>query len=224
MQDNSKIFVRCPHCSNRLGVKLNSNTLPKTLTCPLCHQNSPFDAFKVEKTPAPAPARPQGGETDLLVGGRVVAGSQHSAYSPLEAPGYDPNKTEVLSGAMRNDDPTDEKTHFDSLSNSSCGKLVFLNGNIPAAQLREGCNIVGREANSSSANIRLPRTFDRISREHLEINVKRVGGGYKHEIKLYKREVNTTMLNSTTMGGGDVYLLNDGDLIKLPELTIRFEK
>ena len=231
MLGSQKISVKCPHCSNKL-IATQDMALDKVLTCPVCKQKSPFSAFKMAAAAAPTPARSQGGETDLLVGGnRGYAGGQQPAYNQPASRGFDAHETELLGGAMggvrsgaMGAAATGEETRFDGPSNSSCGKLVFLNGNIPAAELREGRNIIGREATTSSADIRLPRSFDRISREHLIINVKRVGAEYKHEVQLYKREVNVTMLNAITLSGGDVYLLNDGDTIKLPDLTLRFEK
>jgi len=235
MLDNQTIVVKCPHCSNKLNIRLRSNTMPESLTCPVCKQKSPFSAFKMAAAAASTPARSQGGETDLLVGGnRGYAGGQQPAYNQPASRGFDTHETELLGGAMggvrsaaMGAAATGEETRFDGAlpaSQLSCGKLVFLSGNIPAAQLHEGRNIIGREATTSSADIRLPRSFDRISREHLIINVKRVGAEYKHEVQLYKREVNVTMLNAITLSGGDVYLLNDGDTIKLPDLTLRFEK
>jgi hypothetical protein len=55
------------------------------------------------------------------------------------------------------------------------------------------------------------------------INVRAVADGYRHEIKLFKSEVNQTMLNSTPMSGSDVFVLNHGDIITLPDVVMRFE-
>ena len=240
-----KIVVKCPHCSNKLAIQLRSNKMPDALACPVCKQKSPFSAFKILAAPgvaaaAPAaaraasPAHVDAGETDLLGGNRGVAGNQHMSpkcnAGETELAGVNNGAARGMGAAVSGEETLMENGTkiFESGSEPGImpapGRLYSLAGNMPGIRLREGRNIIGREASSSSADIRLPRAYDRISREHLIINVKRVGYGYKHEIQLYKREVNATMLNDTTLSGGDIYLLKEGDTIKFPGLALRFDK
>ena len=92
-------------------------------------------------------------------------------------------------------------------------------------QLKPGQNIIGRKASASIANFQI-ETGDnkRMSREHLIIEVKRVPStGFAHLISLYKERVNKTFINSTELLWGDTLILQHGDIIKLPDIDLRFE-
>lgn len=106
------------------------------------------------------------------------------------------------------------------------GHLTIISGGSDVLHLKDGRNIVGRGCQSSSADIRLPSTCGHVSREHLVIHVRRVMGDegvcYKHVVSLYKESVNTTYINSTKLVYGDSLILNDGDVIKFPDLALRF--
>lgn len=255
MEELQVLSVRCPHCSNRLKLRLKPGVTYDYLTCKVCNQRSPFSAFKVvNNTPAtPSPVQRSGGETDLLVGGAhkyaapvsggetdlCLGGARVNVASPGQFGETDlylggakahaasvghPGKTDLYMGDVRSSGEMDENTRMDVRSSRpSCGRLVFMTGNIPVAQLFEGCNVVGRESSTSPATIRLPRQYQRISRGHLVINVKAVGNGYRHEVKLFKSEVNQTMINSTPISGNDILVLNHGDIITLPDVVMRFE-
>lgn len=219
-----KISVKCPHCSKQLSVSMTSGVTPNmTVTCPVCKQKFPFSVNRVAAAPAPRSSN----DTSLP----MDVDSSRGGYAPQPAYSADPNATQYgsmagVGGVVRGNDNSGEKTVLDleNINNkSSCGKLIFLADGISDAELKEGINIIGREANSSAATIRLPRNYDRISREHLIINVKRVGGSCQHTVQLYKREVNPTMHNAKPMVAGDVLLLKDGDTITLPGLEVRFK-
>ncbi len=92
-------------------------------------------------------------------------------------------------------------------------------------QLHEGRNVVGREAQSSHAQIRLPCTDRRMSREHLVIEVSRVEGkGFVHCASLTKEQVNPTYVGSVLLEYGDKIVLHHNDVIKLPGIELRFEQ
>ena len=181
-----------------------------TLKCPVCGQTSPFTSFKVVGAPQAAAPRHEEGATEVLPAG------DHRLVTPATPAG--------AAAAMQDANHTVINCNLGASRPASCGRLVFATGDIPAVTLCEGRNIIGREASTSTATVRIPQTYKRISREHLIIDVKAVGNEYKHEIRLYKSEVNPTMLNTTTITGGDIFVLNDGDTIKMPDLAIRFEK
>ena len=210
MQESNIVTVKCPCCSKQLRLKL-ANKRPMTLKCPVCGQTSPFSSFKVVGAPQAAAPQREEGATEVLPAGdhRLVTPAAPAGAAAVAGQDCGHTVFNVNIGASRP---------------ASCGRLVFTAGNIPAVTLREGRNIIGREASTSTATVRIPQTYKRISREHLIIDVKAVGNEYKHEIRLYKSEVNTTMLNTTTISDGDIFVLNDGDTIKMPDLAIRFEK
>lgn len=96
-----------------------------------------------------------------------------------------------------------------------------------------GLNTVGRNAATSSAQIRITDKDSRISREHLVIEVKmpvQVNGFAQrtvtlaisdvppviHTVRLAKQQVNKTFLNDMLMAFGFEYNLKHGDRIRLP--------
>lgn len=92
-------------------------------------------------------------------------------------------------------------------------------------RLKPGKNIVGRQAAGSSATIQLPTgESKRMSREHLVVEVKRVAGkGFVHYASLYKEKVNATLISGARLEYGDAIVLQPGDTIQLPDVTLRFE-
>lgn len=89
--------------------------------------------------------------------------------------------------------------------------------------LNLGRNIIGRKAEASKADIQIP-AGNRVSREHLVIDVKEVGSiGFVHYISLYKERVNDTFVNENILEFGDCLILKHGNQIHLPDLTITFE-
>ena len=104
------------------------------------------------------------------------------------------------------------------------GRLVIPLSGI-SYQLFPGKNIIGRKVTASTANIQI-ETGDnkRMSREHLIIEVKRIpSSGFSHYVSLYKERVNKTFINSTELLWGDTLILQHGDIIKLPDVDLRFE-
>lgn len=232
MEEPQVLSVKCPHCSNRLKLTFRSSKRPERLTCTVCKQTSPFSSFAVLNNTPAAPVKSNASETDLLVGGAhkhvvptsagetdllIGGGARVAAAAGLS------NETSLVMDGMRPPMSCGDGVANNPSSRPSCGRLVFLSGGMPPAQLFEGRNIVGREASTSPATIRLPRQYQRISRGHLIINVRAVGNGYRHEVQLFKSDVNTTMINSRPISGDDVFILNNGDTIMLPDVVMRFE-
>lgn len=104
------------------------------------------------------------------------------------------------------------------------GRLVIPLSGI-SYQLLPGKNIIGRKASASTANFQIDTgNSKKMSREHLIINVKRIpSSGYIHYVSLYKEHVNKTFINSTELLWGDTLILQQGDLIKLPDIDLKFE-
>lgn len=120
---------------------------------------------------------------------------------------------------------TKEETETGLGLNFTLGKLMIPIKGFPSFQLKIGKNIIGREASASEASCRLPMSDNRrMSREHLVIDVKKVPGkGFVHYASLYKQRVNDTFINNERLEYGDCIILNHGDLIKLPDITVKFE-
>ena len=104
------------------------------------------------------------------------------------------------------------------------GRLVIPLSGI-SFQLKPGKNIIGRKASASTANFQISTSENkRLSREHLIIEVKRIPStGFMHYVSLYKERVNKTFINNTQLLYGDTLILQHGDIIKLPDLNLRFE-
>lgn len=108
--------------------------------------------------------------------------------------------------------------------NTVLGVLTLPSGKM--VELKVGRNVIGRAATTSQATIQLPTdpAHKRLSREHIVIEVvKDSTMGYVHYASLYKKEVNTTKINSAVLEYGDKIKLADGDKIYLPDMVLTFE-
>ena len=92
-------------------------------------------------------------------------------------------------------------------------------------QLKPGKNVIGRKATQSMADCQIPTgASHRMSREHLIIEVEKVKGkGFVHYASLCKQKVNKTFIGSEQLEYGDCFVLNHGDVIKLPDVNVKFE-
>lgn len=113
---------------------------------------------------------------------------------------------------------------FPSKENLIIGRLIIPLTGI-SYQLLPGKNIIGRKASTSKANFQIETEDNkRMSREHLIIEVKRIPStGFTHLVSLDKERVNKTFINSTELLWGDTLILQHGDIIKLPDIDLRFE-
>ena len=119
---------------------------------------------------------------------------------------------------------TDSNNQHQVKENLLIGRLIIPLTGI-TYQLLPGRNIIGRKASASTANFQIDTgDHKRMSREHLIIEVKRVpAAGLMHYVSLYKERVNKTFIHSTKLLWGDTLILQHGDIIKLPDVDIRFE-
>lgn len=111
-------------------------------------------------------------------------------------------------------------------SNNITGHLKAISGTTGVFQVNLGRNVIGRKASSSKANIKIPVSSEknRLSREHIVIDVKNVPGkGLVHYLSLYKERLNDTFLNKVKIEYGDCLVLNHGDVLELPDVRLRFE-
>ncbi len=90
-------------------------------------------------------------------------------------------------------------------------------------RLMPGKNIIGRKVSEKSAMISIPCDSKRMSREHLVIEVKKVQGkGFVHCASLCKEKVNATYIEDVKMEYGDRIILKNNDVIKCPDVDLRF--
>ena len=195
--NDNKLLVKCPNCSQRLNINMVPGLANKKLTCPQCKESSPFSSFIIlRKSPAPA-------------------ASQRGAQMPDDA-----GRTQLATNNVNHEDGS--RTVI-ATSGGHVGRLVAVAGNLAPMQLKEGRNILGRENSSAALDIALPAQYRYVSRQHLIIDVKRTIVGYTHTVMLCKSEVNKTYINSMQLVYGDQVILNDGDIVKLPDLSLRFD-
>jgi hypothetical protein len=186
--------VKCPNCSKRLTLNMQPGIENKKLRCPVCGVSSPFSSYVEVQPKNSAPAARPGEATRI----------------------EDLNHTHIVFG------PDNGKIQMDTPRVP--GRLLEVSGDGRCYQLKEGRNIVGRENSSSPVDVSLPAKHKYVSRQHLIIDVRHTAAGYIHTVMLCKSEVNRTYINTMQLAYGDQVILNDGDLVKLPELSLRFEQ
>lgn len=196
--NDNKILVKCPNCSQRLNINVVPGLANKKLTCPACKEVSPFSSFILLQK-SPAPAAPQGGQ----------------------AMSDDAGRTQIVANNVSHEDSS--RTMVAANVNGRVGRFIAVAGNLAPMQLKEGRNILGRENSTAAVDIALPAQYKYVSRQHLIIDVKRTAIGYVHTVMLCKSEVNRTYVNSMQLAYGDQVILNDGDIVKLPDLSLRFD-
>lgn len=110
-------------------------------------------------------------------------------------------------------------------NNYTLGQIRILSSDLPVFRLKVGKNVIGRKANVSTADIQIPMGENkRLSREHLVIEIKKIPErGFVHYASLYKLKSNATFINESLLEYGDCAVLQNGDVIKLPDVSIRFE-
>lgn len=117
----------------------------------------------------------------------------------------------------------EESTIMGNTPNFTIGQLR-IPGTAKIFRLKPGRNVVGREAATSSADVRIPSGSNRMSREHVVIDVRKVQGkGFVHYVSLYKERLNDTFINNERILFEDCMVLRHGDVLKLPDVSLKFE-
>ncbi len=132
------------------------------------------------------------------------------------------------------DETIDAKTYIDGIDkgvktiladippSSSSKAFIICDGN--TYELYEGANIVGRKANSSTADVQLDVTDMYMSRLNAVINVRKSSGNLMVSIINYKN-LNPIKVGDIVLLDGDEPLLDDGDEIIMgtTKMTIKIE-
>lgn len=87
--------------------------------------------------------------------------------------------------------------------------------------LKPGSNVIGRRANSGTADIKISNDMY-MSRRHVQIDVVAMNGGYKHHLVEINSK-NVVKLNGVAVNRGDVLVLKFGDVMTLGETDIVLE-
>ncbi|MBD5303091.1 MAG: FHA domain-containing protein [Bacteroides sp.] len=188
------IQIKCPFDGAVLSVKNQPCIESKNVTCPICKHKYPFTQFK-----------------------RVYQTNSNDDLD-TEYPGYEEEKTSYAYGNNSN-----ENTDLGQM-NFTLGKLKILGGS-GSYQLKPGRNVIGRKGQKSEANFQIDTGGKRsMSREHIVIEVKKIPGkGFVHYISLFKEKVNKTYIGNEHLIYGDCVVLAHGDVIKLPDVNLKFE-
>ncbi|MCM1111335.1 MAG: FHA domain-containing protein [Clostridium sp.] len=191
------IQIKCPFCTAVLSVKYQAGIESKRVTCPICKHTYPFTEYR-QVTPKSANEDP-----------------------PTDYPGQ---KGEASGQEERTRYNDDELTDLGNRPNYTLGEIRITNSGV-RFRLKPGRNVIGRKAQQSGADCQIDTGDKRsMSREHIVIEVKKEPSkGYVHYISLYKEKVNKTFIGSEPLLYGDNIILKDGDMIKLPDATLRFE-
>lgn len=195
---NNVIKIKCPYCSSVLSVKCVPGMESKSVTCPICKKKTPFLNYR-----------------------KVV---EYGVDEPTQYP------DDYGTSQNQNDEKTvfqessESGTQLNSSYNLTLGRLKVLPSGV-SFQLRPGRNVVGRKATQSTADFQIPiEGSKRLSREHLVIEVKKMPGkGFVHYASLYKERSNNTFIGNEQLEYGDCVVLNTGDIIKLPDVNVKFE-
>ncbi len=104
------------------------------------------------------------------------------------------------------------------------GRLVSMNTGA-TYNLSPGRNVVGRMAQTSTADIQIPDTTGskRMSRSHFVINVLKENGQYVHYASLIRPDVNATFVNNMQLIYGQQVRLFSMDVIYLPDESLQFQ-
>lgn len=191
------IQIKCPFCGSVLSVKNQAGNETKNVTCPVCKHKNNFSQFK------------------------RVASKMNNIDPDTEYPGG--GRRHVCDGDYTGY-VAEDNTQLSSQPNYTLGKVTVLGSGF-SYQLRPGRNVIGRKGQKSEANFQIDTADKRsMSREHIVIEVKKLPlKGFVHYVSLYKENVNKTSIGNEPLLYGDCIVLNHGDIIKLPDATLKFE-
>lgn len=88
-------------------------------------------------------------------------------------------------------------------------------------RLKPGSNVIGRRAQTGTADIKIS-TDMYMSRRHVQIDVVKKNGGYEHHLVEINSK-NIVNLNGKPINRGDVLVLKFGDILTLGTTDIAFE-
>lgn len=216
------IKIKCSHCGAILAVRNQAGLASKRVTCPVCKSQELFSSYRVVDDVMRNAGGGQAGLDDYepteYPGGR---GGNYAADGPTR---YAGSRDDTVTDETLGPAGADPKTRTAACNiNFTLGKLL-----VPSTgqsyRLKPGRNVIGRKAQSSSADFQIAGDDKRMSREHLVIEVKKERGkGFVHYISLFKERCNRTEVGRTMLEYGDCIILHHGDKVRLPGAEVKFE-
>lgn len=185
--------IKCPFCGSKLSVKNIQGIEKKYVTCPVCKNKYLFTQYKIINN------KVNRGYNDPYM--------EHLGTSELTIPFRGVQSENIISNKK----------------DQMIGRLHLVGTNV-YFQLKNGTNIIGRHSKSPNADFLIDTGNKRLmSRQHLRIDVVSVNGCIIHRLSLFKPNVNKTSLNNQEIVYGDCLILSEGDVINLPDATLKFE-
>ena len=133
---------------------------------------------------------------------------------------------------QKDEEPLDAPTYIAGKNNSetqiASGKTTdgkaFILCEGKCYELHEGCNIVGRKASTSKADVQLEVADHYMSRQNVEMRVYKTGGTVTVTIACYKN-LNPVFLGKEELKKGNELVLSDGDEFTMgkTQMTIKIE-
>lgn len=191
----SKI-IQCPQCKVGLEVKNTRDEAVKSIKCPNC------------QTPLKVVFRQPQAQPVADHGATQLPGKP--AHPPIAT---DPNATQL--GPQPTQSGTDKTQVKPKLQ---LGKLVCNGVEYP---LQMGRNIVGRRNTTKPTNIMLNVNDSYMSRQHICIDVVRVGDSIQARVTNYQN-TNDTEVAGLPMANGEVLVLNNGTTIKMGNTIVTY--
>ena len=238
----NKIRAKCT-CGAVLLLTKTDDMEYRTYKCPKCQQAHHYSQFTI------LPPQPIAASSDQIIRVRCSCGavlqlknapniSEKSLTCPVchqkrrfvefqrvnavPKPTPAPNNATIFSANQPAQTPIDNGTIFGPENKS--GKIAHLldQGSDATYPLKEGENVVGRKAQSSSASVQIDTVDKRMSREHLVITAEHTAAGYSYSLRLFKKDVNDTLLNGSPLSFGNEYQLSNGDRLQFNQCQLIF--
>ena len=194
--------IKCPACGAVLQLNNQPGIESRYATCAVCKtRNQIKDYAKVGVNTEEKTQYPHGQSEEKT----RYAGGQEDPPTITRASQAD--STTVISG-----------------QNMIIGRVKVLPSG-PTFQLHVCRQVIGRKTiNPPHADLGIQTENNRMSRQHLVIEVKKIPGkGFVHYASLFKEKVNDTFIGQNKLVFGDCIVLKHGDIIQLPDKKLRFE-
>ena len=194
-----KLIIKCPNpaCGREQSVDYNPRMEKHSATCPCCKKRYKFNEW-IKVTPT-KPAQ-------LNTPVQPNIPPQSNIPPQLNIP-IEPNI------------PISQRFPLQS------GARVVVESTGDVFRLKVGVNVLGRQSPKSKAEIQIPNVSGKklTSKEHLVIIGDKKDNGMHFSASLYKADANPTFVGDMQLLYGQWLKLNPGDIIYLPDETLRFE-
>lgn len=196
--------IQCPVCKAVLEVKNSTGVAERLITCPMCKSQ-----LKVRFHPQ---AQQEPLEAHTVLGGA----RRESCETQLGSIGSE--KTQLGSGSSE----TQLLGGSSPAAHRQRTPVLMLNGR--EYPLKTGKNVIGRKANSSTANIQIDTNDRSMSREHSTIDVTVFSGQDIKAVLRNDKNKNPTYVNGQVMAPIDAIILSSGCTIKMGQTILTYKE